>query len=359
MGPVRSAHSCMTHDPNQPVLHGSDGPEVLSGRIVIESIPCERCGYDIRGLPADGSCPECGRSVQSSLARWIDPEFHRLPDLSNPRVVARGLHWLAIGLATSFIAWVLGMMMTQAMFDLEQDYLAEAIQPGWFRSLITLGTWLLLLSPLLALLAFPGLIMLGPLRRLDNARKAWSIIVLLAFGLLLWFISMVLQNWISPGEGLHQLTRAASDTGRRGQWNTGVALLTLAPLPGGWLLLFGIRSLLGELGRRSRTFRTATTKRQYVVDLVWATLFWSGGILLQYGGGGLGVTLPVTVGSILRLVSGGFVLVGVVYLWVNLRWIAKPLSTPPPRLRSLLGPDPGGSVAAASSAGIGPSTSNQ
>ena len=63
--------------------------------------------------------------------------------------MARGLHWLAIGLTTSFIAWVLGMMMTQAMFDLEQDYLAEAIQP-WFRSLITL-------APIAAVVAFAAL----------------------------------------------------------------------------------------------------------------------------------------------------------------------------------------------------------
>ena len=348
----------MTQQQNQSVLYGSDGPEVLSGRIVVESVPCERCSYDVRGLPADGACPECGRSVQSSLARWIDPEFHQLPDLTNPRAVARGVKWFAFCLATSFIAWTLGMVMTQALFDLEQDYQAAAIQPGWFRLVLSLGTWLLLLSPVLALLSAPSLFMLAPLRRIDNVRKAWTIIVLLAVGSVLWFIAMVLQNWIPPGEGLHQLTRAAADSGRRGQWDTGLALLTLAPLPGGWILLFGIRSLLGELGRRSRTFRTATTKRQYVLDLVWATLFWSGGIALQYGGGGLGVSLPVTVGAILRLVSGGFVLVGVVYLWVNLRWIAKPLAVPPPRLRSLLGPDPAATDGSASSAGGDPSESS-
>lgn len=27
--------------------------------------PCRRCGYDLLGLPADGSCPECGAPVQS------------------------------------------------------------------------------------------------------------------------------------------------------------------------------------------------------------------------------------------------------------------------------------------------------
>ena len=296
--------------------------------------------------------------MQSSLARWIDPEFHQLPDLSNPRAVARGMQWFVLCAACSFIAWTLGMVMTQALFDLQQSYRSLAVQSGWSRTVIAVGGWLLLVAPALALLALPSLFMLAPLRRIENSRKAWTIIVLLASGLLLWFVSMVLQNWIQPGAGLHQLARAAAESGRRGQWNTGVALITLAPLPGGWLLLFGTRSLFGELGRRSRTFRTATTKRQYVLDLIWATLFWSGGILLQYGGGGLGVALPVTVGAVLRFVAGGFVLVGVVYLWVNLRWIARPLATPPPRLRSLLTPDPAASSGSASSAGSTPPDSS-
>ncbi|MCH2162841.1 MAG: hypothetical protein MK085_13350 [Phycisphaerales bacterium] len=293
--------------------------------------------------------------MQSSLARWIDPEFHQLPDLTNPRAVAFGLQWFAACMAISFITWTLGMVMTQGPFSLEQVQAGStSLQPGWSRTIIALGGWVLLASPVLGLLAAPSVFMLAPLRRMQDAGKAWRIIVLLAVGLLLWFIAMVLQTWIQPGGGLHQVTRAAAESGRSGQWDTALALATLAPLPGGWVLLFGIRSLLGELGRRSRTFRTATTKRQYVLDLIWATLFWSGGILLQYGGGGLGVTMPVTVGTILRLVAGGFVLVGVVYLWVNLRWIGRPRAVPPPRLRSLLAPDPNAVAGSASSAGSTP-----
>ena len=28
---------------------------------------CERCGYVVEGLPREGNCPECGRSIESSL----------------------------------------------------------------------------------------------------------------------------------------------------------------------------------------------------------------------------------------------------------------------------------------------------
>jgi len=34
---------------------------------------CEYCGYNLTGLPDDGRCPECGRSVVDSLPRWRCP----------------------------------------------------------------------------------------------------------------------------------------------------------------------------------------------------------------------------------------------------------------------------------------------
>src|SRR2546423_10227810 len=38
------------------------------------SQPCVRCGYDVRGHPEDGRCPECGLSVEWSNRRRA-PEF--------------------------------------------------------------------------------------------------------------------------------------------------------------------------------------------------------------------------------------------------------------------------------------------
>ncbi|MCH2147855.1 MAG: hypothetical protein MK095_00280 [Phycisphaerales bacterium] len=349
----------MSHESIPTVLSGSDGPEVLDGRVVVSTVSCERCGYDVRGLPATGACPECGRSVQSSLARWIDPEFHQLPQVANPTAVAFGLWWLATLMLVSFLAWAFGMVLTQTPFLLfDTSGVSNTLLPGWFHASTDLGGWLLLASPACSLLAIPVVFALTPLRKSERVAKAWKIIGLLLSGLVLWTIAMVLQLWIPPGGGLHHLARAATDSGHNGSWELGSLILTLSPLPGGCLLLFGFRSLLGELGRRSRLFRTATTKRQYVLDLIWATLFWTGGIVLQYGGGGMGVPLPVTFGSILRTVAGGFLVVGVLYLWLNLRWISTPLATPPPKLRSLLSDPPGEAAGPASSAGndtVGPS----
>ena len=42
-------------------------------------IPCRKCSYNLRGLPLDGRCPECGTpvgvSVNGELLRYSDPEF--------------------------------------------------------------------------------------------------------------------------------------------------------------------------------------------------------------------------------------------------------------------------------------------
>ena len=36
---------------------------------VVAGVRCHRCGYDLRTLPAHGSCPECGASIAESVRR--------------------------------------------------------------------------------------------------------------------------------------------------------------------------------------------------------------------------------------------------------------------------------------------------
>jgi hypothetical protein len=39
--------------------------------VVAVDVPCRQCAYDLRGLPRDGRCPECGTPVAMSLWRWL------------------------------------------------------------------------------------------------------------------------------------------------------------------------------------------------------------------------------------------------------------------------------------------------
>jgi uncharacterized repeat protein (TIGR04138 family) len=49
----------------EPPQQDSDDAAVPHG--VPLDVPCEDCGYNLRGLPSDGRCPECGHSVDESL----------------------------------------------------------------------------------------------------------------------------------------------------------------------------------------------------------------------------------------------------------------------------------------------------
>jgi hypothetical protein len=54
----------------------ADGVCPRCGQAVSESVPhpcCADCGYDLHGLPEDGACPECGSSIRESIRRQTRP----------------------------------------------------------------------------------------------------------------------------------------------------------------------------------------------------------------------------------------------------------------------------------------------
>jgi hypothetical protein len=82
--------------PRRPLaLVGGDGR-------VIADLPCHQCGYDVRGLSIDGSCPECNfpvrHSVRGNVLIYSDPRWLRR--------VARGAKWMGGAGVIGFIAGV-------------------------------------------------------------------------------------------------------------------------------------------------------------------------------------------------------------------------------------------------------------
>jgi hypothetical protein len=71
------------------------------GDVVTADAPCVRCGYNLRGLPHDGNCPECGIVVCGSL----DPNTLRFADRAWLRRLSTGLSLLIAGfVCSSFLA---------------------------------------------------------------------------------------------------------------------------------------------------------------------------------------------------------------------------------------------------------------
>jgi hypothetical protein len=70
-------------------------------------LKCIRCGYNLRGLPANGACPECGTAVgrsflgdllQFSPPEWVDQ-------------LAGGMNWILVGVVVSIVVSLLGGLL--------------------------------------------------------------------------------------------------------------------------------------------------------------------------------------------------------------------------------------------------------
>jgi hypothetical protein len=101
--------------PNRPPGGGAREIRLDDDGRLAESIPCRRCGYDLRGLDPGGRCPECrsavARSIQGDLLRLCDPKWTAR--------LARGMLWLIIGIIVQ-IVWglaggVIGIVSTGAL----------------------------------------------------------------------------------------------------------------------------------------------------------------------------------------------------------------------------------------------------
>jgi hypothetical protein len=104
-------------DPGHPESNLQTRPRVLD-----EDVLCATCGYDLRGLPADGNCPECGGAIVASLIA-----------AANPRRVA----WALALLGRSYLGSSLALLFTTCCIG------SDSPSAAWIIALLLGGASLL------------------------------------------------------------------------------------------------------------------------------------------------------------------------------------------------------------------------
>lgn len=99
------------------------------GRIASD-VACVRCGYNLRTLRQDASCPECGTPIEHAL----HGNLLRYADLEWVGRLAKGMTWMARG--SRWLAWCVALLIVTgivlfAAFSIWSLWQAFALPVGW------------------------------------------------------------------------------------------------------------------------------------------------------------------------------------------------------------------------------------
>lgn len=289
-------------------------PGELARSEVTPNLRCRQCGYNLRGLRADGHCPECGLAVWQSIVRETDHEASRMPRLNDPKGVGNGLLSLMIILLVVAMMIAIGPVLRQLRIwgvDLPPT-LAIASSP-----------MMTYLTGVVALAGLWSVWKLSPRSR-GESPTGWRDIRLVALGLAGWSAMFILLGGVFDDELLVEIRRSA--------------LLVSHAFAAS--IFLGLRGVFKTIGERSREYRRSREGRQNlgVMVLALAGVASSDAIHLMHEAGMLGEN-AVLVGAIVQWVCSFLLMLGLVYLVGNAWIIRQSIARPPRSLDELLMPD--------------------
>ncbi len=331
----------MNRDLRSVARDGTTAIDSIAPSIVISSVNCRRCGYDLQGIAATGRCPECGLEVIETLTHVVDPTASRLPRLRDPKGTGDGLVGLTLMhllVASSLIVphlWpalmsILEIRVRIPLIDRVDGQLLAAGFAAVGTLFVVRLAWAPADEPAAAARTFVRWMLLGQVGLTGACLLSWAID---RAGVTLFAAQMVSEMLV---------------------------------IPLGVVALFGMRGVLGIVGLRSRAFRTASGGRQSVKALMAAlAAILVGGVFVRTSGimgateigAGALVDFTHNVGTGLFAGASLLLLVGLAYMLVNTWWIRRSLRTPPPKLGELIGPGHPAPAATGASA-VGTSQSN-
>jgi hypothetical protein len=285
-----------------------------SGRETLaRSLACTRCRYDLRGLPLDGHCPECGATVWESVEGAIDPTARRLPTLTNPRKVGDAL--------VLFVACLLlGTLLVLARPVLGA---VGAFAPSGVAPPPRTLAWLMLLASGVAALSLIPVRMLAPPADAGPRGAASRTVRRLVLGVVTLFAATLAWAFVGDAAIPSAIVRLA-------------VVLTLI------MVMAALRSVLLFVGERSREFRTASARRQRVPELIAALVGAALGDVARVAGDLLALRGLSTLGTLMVWICLLMFVIGLCYLLVNTGWIRRSLRRPPPTVGELVGERGGG-----------------
>lgn len=277
--------------------------------VIRRPLRCAQCGYDLEGLPARGACPECGCEIVVSLARRLDLDGPP----ARPAPEARRLAWALMLGALGILGASMRTVEFAARAVLDEYSARGAVGARTLSALDTAADLLQLAAlagALLGLVALAAMLPWRGERRLLRTR-------LVGGGAFAMWVALIVPPAATVGVAATALPAA-------------LALLALSPL-------------LRELGPLSRVYRSRSSAKQRIDELLLAVVI--AGVAAAAGAFAADAASDETTIALLQIAaatSAGLAIIGFGYLALNCAWILRATLSPDPTLEEVLadeGPD--------------------